>query len=46
MAPHKLSADEIRALREILTAHITPWMARELCRLALIGLKKSDKQAA
>lgn len=36
----ELTADEIRRLRVILLAHITPWMARSLCRLALKGLKK------
>lgn len=36
----KLNADEIRRLRVILRRAITPWMASELCRLALKGLKK------
>lgn len=35
-----LTTHEIRRLRTILIRHITPWMARSLCRLALKALEK------
>ncbi|MDZ4250411.1 MAG: hypothetical protein U0990_10010 [Candidatus Nanopelagicales bacterium] len=38
-----LTADEIRRLRVILRRAITPWIASELCRLALKGLKNEHQ---